>query len=527
MMDRAVDGYPSSTGVLVNEDNAIAVTAVWCAGRIIAETIASVPLKVFERLPNGRGKRAAEEHSLYRTLHDKPNKRQTSYEYRSQMGFHLAFRGNHYAEIKPGPVSQGGGLIPMNPDATTPVILENGDKAYEFREPGKPVRTLLEGEVSHTQTLSHTGLQGLSIVGLFRETIGLSLAGERHHNETFKNAARPSGALKHPLHLGTEAHDNLRASWEKHYGGLANTGKPMILEEGMEWQQLSMSMEDMQYIESRKFQVAEFARIWRIPPHLLADLEHATFSNIEEQSLEFVMYTMLPWFTNLESRMSVDLLSESDQRRFFVSFVVDGLLRGDIKTRYEAHSIALQNGWLNRNEVRRIEKENSMGPAGDIYTVQLNMVDLEQLSAISAKHAESPTTPTDAAPRALPALTTLLTRELERMIRRETAEMQKGLKKYRADPEGLQRFTADFYERFLPDLEGALLPVLNSLEEITDRGVDTEKLARAMATRHVLDSRYLIERGDRELNWTNRAAPVVADLEDTWSRKNGLSTSTD
>ena len=509
VMDQAIDGYSVSSGMMVNDETAMKVTAVYCMTKIIAETIASVPLKVFEELDDG--KRVARQHPLYDRLHTKPNRRQTSYEWRLQMGCHLALKGNHYSEII------GEELKPLNPDAVTPVILENGEKAYEEKRPGGITRVLLAGEVLHLQTLSHTGLKGLSIIGLFRDAIGLSLASEEHGNQTLKNGARPSGALKHDKRLKGEALDNLRDSFKKSYSGTGNAGKPIILEEGMEWQQIAFSAEDMQFIESRKFQISEFARISRIPAHMLGDLEHATFSNVEHLGQQFVTFTMLPWFVNLEQRMTVDLLSAPDQRRYFVAFVVDGLQRGDLKTRYEAYAIGRQNGWLNANMILRKENENSIGPQGDVFTIQVNMVDLAQLPAISKKLAEPGPQPAAGTARALTTHVPLLERELERLIRKESSELLKGLRKHGDDPDKLARFTAEFYERFAPDLEDSLLPVLRSLDELTQSNIDVHRLAEEMSTRHVLDSRYLLEKGDTELNWRHRASQGVAAMEEAWN----------
>lgn len=526
-MDRAIGGFPSSSGAWVDANSAMKVTAVWSAVKILSETIASTPVKVFERLPDDRGKRTATDHSIYRLIHTKPNRRQTSFEWRQQLGCHLALRGNHYSELRPGLRSPIGEIIPLHPDRTREVFADGDIVAYEVDDrPGRTPRILLPEEVLHFQTLSHTGIRGLSIVDIFRDTIGLSLSAEEHGTRTLRNSARPSGALKHEKKLSKEAFANLKESFAEQYTGAANSGKPLILEEGMEWVPISMTPKDLEFVKSRSFQVLEFARIFRIPPHMLADLDRATFSNIEQQSLEFVTYTMLPWFTNLEQRMSVDLLSESDQRRFFIEFVVDGLLRADIKTRFEVYSIATQNGIYDRNTVLRKENENPIGPEGDIRTVQLNLVDLSKITAISEKLA-SPDTTSNApgAERALLTHAALMEREAQRMIKRESSELRKGVRKYAADPDGLAAFVALFYERFEPDLAHAFEPIIRSLAELTAADVDTAALAAELARQHVSESRSLLAAGDRDLNWSERRSKPFAALEGIqWKPETSIST---
>jgi len=344
-------------------------SAVYACVKVLAETIASLPLIVYRRLPNG-GKERALEHPQYRLLHDQPNGWQTSFEWREMTQGHVTLRGMAYSEIIPGPRGAVEELIPLHPDRVEPKRLENGSLIYIHRPENGKERRLTQEEVFVLRGLSSDGIKGLSPIEHARESIGLSLATEGYGARFFQNDARPGGVLESPNKLDESAYKNLKTSWAEAYSGVANSHKPAILEQGLTWKQMGMTSEDAQFLETRKFQLSEIARIFRVPPHMIGDLERSTNNNIEHQSIEFVVHTIRPWLVRWEQAITRDLLIGAGE--YFAEFLVDGLLRGDFKTRSEGYASAVTTGWMTPNEVR--EKEN-LNPieGGDELMKPLNM----------------------------------------------------------------------------------------------------------------------------------------------------------
>ena len=365
-------GLPSLTdaGISVSPDKALRVSAVYACVRILAETVAMLPLITYERLD--RGKRRATDHYLYPLLHDRPNDFMTAYTFRETMQGHLGLRGNAYAHIDYDGSGQVQELFPLRPDRMVQIVENNGRLMYQYQLPNE-VRWFSDAEIWHLGSLGADGRIGYSLISLHRQGVGLALAQEAYAARFFGNNARPGGVLEHPQRLSPEAHKTLRDDWERMHQGLERSHKVAILEEGVKWQDIGVSQRDAQYIEGRKFQVTEIARMFRIPPHMIADLERATFSNIEHQGLEFVMYSMMPWFVNWEQSIEQFLMTERDRQRHFVEFLVDGLLRGDTATRYAAYSIGRQNGWLSANDIRELENMNPI-EGGDEYFMPLNLL---------------------------------------------------------------------------------------------------------------------------------------------------------
>ena len=226
------------------------------------------------------------------------------------------------------------------------------------------------------QGLGFDGLIGYSPIAMARNAVGMTLACEEYGASFFANGARPGGVLQHPGVLKDPA--KLRESWQAVYGGAANTGKIAVLEEGMTYQQIGIPPEEAQFLETRKFQVDEIARLYRIPPHMVGDLDKSSFSNIEQQSLEFVKYTLNPWVVRWEQALQKSLLLPEERKRYFIRFNVDGLLRGDYQSRMQGYAVGRQNGWLSANDIREMEDMNPI-PAeegGDTYLINGNMTKL-------------------------------------------------------------------------------------------------------------------------------------------------------
>lgn len=367
-------------GVNVTQQSALTYTAVYACVRILSETVASLPLHVNRRLSNG-GKERAPDHYLYYLLHDSPNDEMTSMELRETLMAHLALWGNAYAEVEYNRAGRVHALWPLRPDRMR-VTRTRGELIYHYRvNAGDPETPIAANNVMHLRGLAHDGIMGYSPIALARLSVGLGQAAEEFGARFFGNDARPGGILKHPGALTEEGHMRLRKSWESRHGGLSNSHRTAILEEGMDYQQIGIPPEDAQYLETRRFQVQEIARIYRVPPHMLADLERATFSNIEHQSLDFVTHTLRPWLVRLEQRMNQQLLTPAEQQQYFIEFLVDGLLRGDIDSRYRAYATARQNGWLSANDIRKLENMNPV-EGGDVYLVPLNMVPANQVGSL-------------------------------------------------------------------------------------------------------------------------------------------------
>ncbi|WP_171804992.1 phage portal protein [Mahella australiensis] len=368
-----MNGNRAASGVTVNENTALTSTAVFSAVDILSRTLASLPLPVYRRLQGG-GKEKAIDHPLYPVLHDLANPEMTSFEFRQALMGHLCLWGNAYAEIERNNAGQVIALWPLRPDRMT-VKRDNQGLLYIYQLPSGGQAGLRAPNIMHIRGLSSDGIIGYSPIKMAKEAIGLALATEEFGARFFGNGSNPGGVLQHPGKLSEGAAERLKKSWEDMHQGLSQSHRVAILEEGMTWQQVGIPPEDAQFLETRKFQVSEIARIFHVPPHMLGDLERATFSNIEEQSIEFVVHTMRPWLVCWEQTMKRDLFTPAEGQIYFAEFLVDGLLRGDIQSRYQAYAIGRQNGWLSADDIRELENMNPLPDSqGKVYLIPLNMV---------------------------------------------------------------------------------------------------------------------------------------------------------
>lgn len=371
----------SLAGVNVTEDTAMRLSAVYACVRIIAETIASLPLNVYRRLK--RGKEKATDHPLFDILHNKPNEDMTSFTYRETLMSHLLLWGNHYSEIN---LTQGGDVYSLYPllSSRMDVKLKNGKIIYLYKQDDGSQVELSKNRVLHIPGLSFNGIVGKSPIAMAREAIGLGMALEEFGSRFFANGTNIGGIAMHPGRLGDKAYENLKKSLEEQYQGLGKSHRLLILEEGMKYEKVTIPPNDAQFLEARKFQLEEIARIFRVPLHLLQNLDRGTFSNIEHQSIDFVVHTIRPWLVRIEQAINTQLFSEEERKEYFAEFVVDGLLRGDIESRYRAYAQGRQNGWLSANDIRELENMNPI-ENGDIYLVPLNMIDASQVANTQTK----------------------------------------------------------------------------------------------------------------------------------------------
>lgn len=476
-------GWDTAAGVDVSEDLALTYTAVYACVRVLAESVASLPAVLYRRRSDG-GKERAVNHPLYRIVHDQTNDEMTSFEFRETMQGHLALWGNAYAQIQRNGGGGVAGMWPLRPDWVRVKRAENGRLAYEYMRPDAPV-VLDEEQVLHLRGLSSNGLVGMSPIQQARQAIALGLASEEFGARFFGNGARPGIVLEHPGKLGPEAYERLKGSWTERHQGVANSHKVAILEEGLKVQTIGIPPQDAQFLETRKFQVTEIARIFRIPPHMLADLERATFSNIEHQAIEFVVHSLRPWLVKWEQRLNWKLLTKAERESYYFEFLVDGLLRGDIKSRYDAYSVGRQNGWLSANDVRDFENMNPID-GGDVYLVPLNMVEAgnppdpspAERHGWESEEVRAQTSSEDPVERGrrLAARRYRIMRSQEgvvadaigRVVRREVNDVRQLARKWllRADPVGFSLAVDEFYKEHSEFIYRVMDPVMMALGDV-------------------------------------------------------------
>lgn len=371
---------PTAAGKTVNERSAMQLTAVYACVRILAEGIAGLPLHLYKCGKDGSREKAVE-HPLYFLLHDEPNPEMTSLVFRETLMTHLLLYGNCYCQIIRDGRGQVTALYPLMPNQMSVDRDEKGQLYYTYLRSGEEADTMKKGtvyllpeDVLHIPALGFDGLVGYSPIAMAKNSIGMGLACEEYGAKFFANGAAPSGVLEHS---GTiKDITRLRESWNAIYGGSKNAGKVAILEEGMHYSPISISPNEAQFLETRKFQVDEIARIFHVPPHMIGDLERSTFSNIEQQSLEFVKYTLNPWVCRWEQALTRSLLSPKEKREYSIKFNVDGLLRGDYQSRMNGYAVGRQNGWMSANDIRELENLDriSAEQGGDLYLVNGNMI---------------------------------------------------------------------------------------------------------------------------------------------------------
>lgn len=387
----------SSAGKNVNERSAMQMTAVYSCVRILAEAVAGLPLHLYRYKEDG-GKERAIDNNLYHLLHDEPNKEMSSFIFRETLMTHLLLWGNAYAQIIRNGKGEVVALYPLMPNKMQVDRDENGELYYIYTRSSDEAKTM-EGvtvyltprDVLHIPGLGFDGLVGYSPIAMAKNAIGLAIATEEYGAKFFANGAAPSGVLEHPGTIKDPS--RLRENWNSTFGGSANSGKVAVLEEGMKYTPISISPEQAQFLETRKFQIDEIARIFRVPPHMVGDLEKSSFSNIEQQSLEFVKYTLDPWVIRWEQSLSRALLNEDEKRKYFFKFNLEGLLRGDYESRMSGYAVARQNGWMSANDIRELENLDKI-PAedgGDLYLINGNMLPLNKAGAYADKEKEDTT----------------------------------------------------------------------------------------------------------------------------------------
>jgi len=405
-VDKAADaGYSflfgrTTSGKPVNERTAMQTTAVYACVRILAEAVASLPLHVYEYRDDG-GKKLVHDHPLYYLLHDEPNPEMTSFVFRETLMSHLLIWGNAYAQIIRDGAGRVLGLYPLLPDKMEVqrddkgniyyVYSRNSDENPTFKEYGN-IKLKAE-DVLHIPGLGFDGLIGYSPIAMAKNAVGMTLACEEYGASFFANGANPGGVLEHPGVLKDPS--KVRESWNSVYRGVSNAHKIAVLEEGMKYQQIGIPPEEAQFLETRKFQINEIARLYRIPPHMVGDLDKSSFSNIEQQSLEFVKYTLDPWVIRWEQSLQRSLLLPGEKGKYFIKLNVDGLLRGDYQSRMNGYAVGRQNGWFSANDIREMENMNPIPDeeGGNLYLINGAMTKLADAGAFAKTDTGQQNTP--------------------------------------------------------------------------------------------------------------------------------------
>ena len=381
----------STAGKNVSESSAMQMTAVYACVRVLSEAVAGLPLHLYKYTDKG-SKEKAIDHPLYFLLHDEPNPEMCSFVFRETMMTHLLLWGNAYAQIIRNGKGEVMAIYPLMPSRMTVDRNERGELYYQYQLSRDDAQTmkgssviLKPSDVLHILGLGFDGLVGYSPIAMAKNAIGLSMATEEYGSKFFANGATPGGVLEHPGTLKNPA--RVRESWNQAFGGSVNSNRVAVLEEGLKYTPITIAPDQAQFLETRKFQLNEIARIFRVPPHMIGDLERATFSNIEHLSLEFVKYSLDPWLVRWEQSMSRVLFTDDEKREYFIKFNVDGLLRGDYQSRMSGYSVGIQNGFLSPNDVRELENMDLIPDelGGNRYLCNGNMIDIG-----SAKQSAEP-----------------------------------------------------------------------------------------------------------------------------------------
>lgn len=381
----------STSGKNVNERSAMQITAVYACVRILSESVAQLPLHLY-KYENG-SKVKAIDHTLYRLLHDEPNPEMSSFVFRETLMTHLLLWGNAYAQIIRNGKGEILALYPLMPNRMKVDRDEKGNLYYEYSHRSDEANTLKNEtiklrprDVLHIPGLGFDGLIGYSPIAMAKNAIGMAIACEEYGSKFFANGAAPSGVLEHP---GTiKDPEKVRESWQGKFGGSENSNKIAVLEEGMKYVPIGIAPEQAQFLETRKFQTIEIARIFRVPPHMIAELDKSSFSNIEQQSLEFVKYTLEPWIARWEQAIQRSLLLENEKSTYFAKFNLEGLLRGDYESRMKGYAVGRQNGWMSANTIRELENLDKIPKeeGGDLLLVNGNMLPLNMAGAYAKEN---------------------------------------------------------------------------------------------------------------------------------------------
>jgi len=373
------DAEASPSGVSVSPDRALGITAFWAGVRAISQTIAGLPLQVYERVDD-RTRRPAPDHPVYQLVFKRPNPNMSAFTFKEMRILHLLMWGNAYAEIQVGGDGRPEALWPLLPDRTD-VVVRDGQKYYSTIIDDKKIM-LSPDKVLHVPGPGFDGLQGYNVIKVHRDSLGLSAAANEYGARFFGNSGRPSGYIKHPGEPNEEERKQLREEWNQVHSGLTSAQRTAVLWGNMEWEKVSMPPEEAQFIQTREMQIEEVARILNINPILLQHFSKATTwgSGVAQFLTAFGKFTIQPWLDRDEDVLDWDLFTENERGRFYTKYNLDALLRGDVKTQAEVLEIKRRNGVINADEWRALDEENPLPEGqGQQYFMPLNMAPINQM----------------------------------------------------------------------------------------------------------------------------------------------------
>jgi HK97 family phage portal protein len=453
-MDHIVDGSPAHAGVRVNEKTAIQVVAVFACIRLLAETIGSLPFPVYERL--SKGKRKARDHPLYTILHDLPNPEMTAMDFKICMMVNCLLYGTAYAEkVK----DRAGDLMELWPISSTRVIPSrnsNNDLVYKIRMPDGTEQIWSQDRMFRVNWVTANGITGYKPLEIAKEAIGAAIATNTFSNMYFSNGTATGGIVEYPGRMSDPAYDRYKKDFAGKYTGVGNSHRIIFLEEGLKFTKITTPPNDSQMLETRKFHVEEAARLFNVPPHMIMDMARATFNNIEHQSINFSEYSIRPWAVRWEQSIFRDLIRPEERRLYFAEILLDGLVRGDLESRYKAYATGRQWGWLSADDVREKENMNPLsGGQGDIYMVPMNMIPANQAKMLDEPDPEANNRQASiienrekrtATQRAkLASANKRIFRDVgKRIVKREVADIRNNFKKLR-DATDFKSWLAEFY----------------------------------------------------------------------------------
>lgn len=514
-------GAPSASGVNVNEQSALHMVAVWACVRVIAETVGSLPFPVYRRM--GRGRERVYDHQVYRLLNRQPNPETTPMVFREAITAHALTWGMGYIYVVRHPYTgEAESLWMLLPDRTFPVRSQKDRSlSYQTTLPDGRQTLLPSRDVVPIVGLGYDGVTGYSPIRMGMEAIGAGLAAEEFANRFYSQGAHIGGIVEIPGRLNESAQERLSESIKETHQGLGRSHLMMLLEEGVKYHQIGIPPDEAQFLETRKFQAEEIARLYRVPPHKIGLMDRSTHSNIEQQAIEWSTDTILPWCRRWEQPVNIRLFDEREQRELYAEHNMDGIMRGDIKSRYEAYSVGRQWGWLSANDVR--EKEN-MNPidGGDMYMVPLNMIPSSGLPetlkggegtgeertygrlfeerSLASQH------------RLMDAWRGVVTDAAGRVIRREVADIRRAIKRHTEERSlsDFRRWLRDFYEQAPEWIRSTMMPTIASYAEAVMGEMQTQmelpedhaerlqgfvaKYGDGMSVRHAATQRRTIER---------------------------------
>lgn len=479
-------GNSTDSGVSVGPKNAMNFTAVHACVKVIAEDIASLPLITYQRV--GEGKKRADKHPAYTLLKDEPNSFMSPSLFWEAMLANILLWGNGYAAISRLGNGQPHEMFLLLADRTNAIRSRSGDLMYVTSLDGQQVMFPKE-DILHIPGLTLNGIDGLSPIALARQAIGSGLAAEKFGAMLFSNGVRASGVLEYPGEMSDTAYERLKNSFSKAWTGLSNVTKPMILEEGAKWTQLSIPPNDAQFLETREFQLNEIARIYRVPPHMVGDLRRATFSNIEHQSISYVVHTLRPCLVRIEREIDRKLFTPRDRKKYFAEFLVDSLLRGDTLSRYKAHNLAINSGWTTRNEVRVIENMNPLDGL-DEPLVPLNMVDATKDEPGDDDDGDTGTKNKDGSDLGydLTAFRGLFGDAVNRLLKKESKAVKQAAKRManKGDCAAFVEWLDKFYDDHREAVRQSLRPIVMTMLQLSvfsERSAD--ECVGKLVTRHI------------------------------------------